>query len=173
MALSRVYSEKYIRMIEEVSTKCLDIVDEEKRLFGVEHTEAGRWLAERWNLPTDFALVAGRHHDRIDQVAGDILNLVHLACRLANGLGFAVFQSQLPNVETAYDVLPPSMQGSMRHDPEEMRERIVERLEPFQNADAKAEVPPIPNDRRKRKIMPPRLKSKPSLFGAIQNLLNY
>ena len=43
----------------------VDIIDAERELFGIDHTEAGRILADQFNLPDDIRVVAGRHHDHI------------------------------------------------------------------------------------------------------------
>ncbi len=50
----------YRSMQEEESQDSLEI---ERRLLGMDHTEAGRLLAERWKLPAEIAEVISGHHD--------------------------------------------------------------------------------------------------------------
>lgn len=70
----------------------------EAEIFGFDHTAAGRWLAERWGLPTTILEVVGRHHDRLQadraqtSEAG-LLEVVQVAVRAADTLGFGLTAS--------------------------------------------------------------------------------
>lgn len=68
----------------------VDDADAEIRHFGVSHTELGRILSERLDLPDDIRLVVGRHHDRLDADEGGTLAIVNSACAMASALGFSV-----------------------------------------------------------------------------------
>ena len=73
----------------------------------------GRYLAERWGLPEDLMLVAGRHHDPSEGAELDLLRIVHIACRIADCLGYEVSRPLVPMqmVELAFkrekDVFAP------------------------------------------------------------------
>jgi hypothetical protein len=64
--------------------------------LGVNHTEAGRYLAERWGLPEELRTVAGRHHDPSEGAEVDLLRVVRVACRLADSLGYDVTRPLVP-----------------------------------------------------------------------------
>jgi HD-like signal output (HDOD) protein len=63
LGLLVAYPREYERIIRDAAACCLDILDFECEQFGVNHAEAGRILAERWGLPAEFRVIAGRHHD--------------------------------------------------------------------------------------------------------------
>lgn len=68
----------------------VDDPDAEILHFGVSHTEVGRVLAEKFELPADIRIVVGRHHDRLDPDEGGTLAIVNSACSMASVLGFSV-----------------------------------------------------------------------------------
>jgi putative nucleotidyltransferase with HDIG domain len=90
LGLLVAYPNEYERIIRDSAERCLDILDFEQETFGVQHAEAGRMLAERWGLPEDMAIIAGRHHDACEGNELDVLRIVHVACRLADVLGYDV-----------------------------------------------------------------------------------
>ena len=61
------YPREYERVMRGATAEnCLDPLDFEREHFGIDHAEAGRFLAETWDLPQEFCIVAGRHHDRCE-----------------------------------------------------------------------------------------------------------
>ncbi len=57
--LHRAYPLFYRRLSEE---QALDFIQAERELFGVDHTEIGHRLAERWSLPVSIAECIRHHH---------------------------------------------------------------------------------------------------------------
>ena len=60
------------------------IADFERKLIGIDHTTAGRRLAQRWQLPDTLADVLWLHHHRPDALpqhlaTADMIKIVHLA----------------------------------------------------------------------------------------------
>jgi putative nucleotidyltransferase with HDIG domain len=96
LGLLVAYPDRYERIIRDAAAQCLDLLDFEQQEFGVSHTEAGRYLAERWGLPEDLHMVAGRHHDPSEGNELDLLRIVHIACRLADSLGYDVTRPLVP-----------------------------------------------------------------------------
>src|ERR1700689_2997847 len=90
LGLLVAYPVEYERVIRDAATRCLDLLDFERDEFGLGHAEAGRLLAERWGLPSEMAVIAGRHHDPCDGAELDLLGIVHVACQLADVLGYYV-----------------------------------------------------------------------------------
>jgi putative nucleotidyltransferase with HDIG domain len=90
LGLLVAYPREYETTIREAAERCLDLLDFERETFGIDHAEAGRWLAERWRLPEEFRVIAGRHHDGCDGGPITLLRIVHVACRLADYFGYDV-----------------------------------------------------------------------------------
>jgi len=80
--------EEFNACIEQASHKECLFFDAEKQLLGVTHTDLGRWLKDRWNLPRDISCVMEYHHCSPLR-AGEFARLtaiVQLADILARGL---------------------------------------------------------------------------------------
>ncbi len=103
LSLLETYPSEYAGLLqtvdEEQGTPAL-MMDYEREMFDADHCEIGRWLAEDWGFPADLRDIIGGHHDpprsgRVDQAA-----VVHLACQLADMLGFqAAGPADLDSVE--------------------------------------------------------------------------
>lgn len=91
LGLLVTWPDDYDHILREADRDNTGLLDLETRLFGMDHCEVGRRLAEQWKLPQEFCLVAGRHHD---PSAGnkdlDSLAIASLSCRLADALGYWV-----------------------------------------------------------------------------------
>ena len=143
LGLLAVYPHEYERAIQEGSGRYVDLLDFEREHFGVDHTEAGRMLAERWGLPPDFQIVAGRHHDPCEGGETDLLRIVHVACRMADCLGYSVVP---PLKESGLDValaeLPPAARLRVDVRPENLRALVDARIHLFERSEAAADSAP-------------------------------
>ena len=98
-------------------------------------------LAERWGLPPEMALIAGRHHDPCEGMELDVLRIVHVACCLADVLGYDVVKPLVPSsVGDVLAQLPARARARLSRDPKEFCERIEQRIREFGSEGAK--VPP-------------------------------
>ncbi len=132
LGLLVAYPEEYERVIRYAAERCLDVLEFEEEEFGAHHAEAGRLLAESWGLPSEMALIAGRHHDPCEGMELGLLRIVHVACRLADVLGYDIVRPLVPS--TPSDViahLPAQARARLAQDPAELCERIEERLHEF------------------------------------------
>ncbi len=139
LGLLVAYPGEYERVIRTAAERSLDVLDFEAEEFGAHHAEAGRLLAETWGLPADMALIAGRHHDPCEGIEVDLLRIVHVACRLADVLGYDVVKPLIPSKPS--DVLaqlPARARGRMTRAPAELCERIEERILEFGSEPADA-----------------------------------
>lgn len=59
--LMQNYPREY-RAVLDCAMSSGDLVEEEKKVFGVSHTEAGCLIAARWRLPEEFISAIGNHH---------------------------------------------------------------------------------------------------------------
>ncbi len=118
-----------------------DLLDHEKEVFGADHCATGNWLAEQWNLPEEFRVVTGRHHDPPAGAGLDLLGLVYLGCRLADALGFHVVPPRRPgSLEEIRAALPESARRRFHTDSEDLRKFVEVRI----NALDIADLPPLP-----------------------------
>jgi putative nucleotidyltransferase with HDIG domain len=61
------------------------LAESERAAFGVDHAQAGAWLAEAWSLPAWIVEAAGRHHEPlVPGVALDPAMVVNVANRLVH-----------------------------------------------------------------------------------------
>jgi putative nucleotidyltransferase with HDIG domain len=89
LALTVVEPLKYSNLLLEAEEKPVNILERERELFGADHCEAGRWLAQQWNLPKDLVEVISRHHAPPKSNEFDMVALVRMACTLADCIGFS------------------------------------------------------------------------------------
>jgi putative nucleotidyltransferase with HDIG domain len=135
LGLLVTYPLDYVRVIRNAAERCLDVLDFEHEEFGMDHAEAGRMLAERWKLPPEMAAIAGRHHDPCEGAELDLLRVVHVACRMADAVGYDVVKplGEL-DLDTVLEELPAHAQAPLRRDPAEYRTLIEERISEFGSA---------------------------------------
>jgi hypothetical protein len=101
-----VYAAEYADLMGSARDDGAGLLALEQERFGVDHAEAGRWLAEAWNLPDSIAAVAGHHHDP-PTGALDTVDIVRLACPLASLIGFSVSErAAAPSFDEIAAALP-------------------------------------------------------------------
>ena len=89
LALLAAMPEQYGRLVQDLPAQAQDVPLAEQQAVGVDHCLAGKWLLERWGLPTVFVEAVWLHHhpvEALEAVAGHgpVLSLVALADRLAH-----------------------------------------------------------------------------------------
>jgi putative nucleotidyltransferase with HDIG domain len=132
LGLLVAYPEEYERVIRYAAERCLDVLEFEEEEFGAHHAEAGRLLAESWGLPSEMALIAGRHHDPCEGMELGLLRIVHVACRLADVLGYDIVRPLVPSTPSDVIVhLPVQARARLAQDPAELCERIEARIQEF------------------------------------------
>jgi hypothetical protein len=143
LGLLVAFPRDYERIIRDAADECLDLLDFEREQFGMHHAEAGRLLAERWNLPEEFRIIAGRHHDPCEGKEIDLLRIVHVACRLADALGYDITRPLVPlRVDAVLTELPERAWKRFTASPEELRIRIEQRIRVYDGADVDIPVAP-------------------------------
>jgi len=139
LGLLLAYPEEYEQVIRSAAERSLDVLDFEQEEFGAHHAEAGRLLAELWGLPPEMGLIAGRHHDPCEGTELDLLRIVHVACRLADVLGYDVVRPlSTSNVSDAIADLPARAREHLARDPAELCGRIEQRIREFGSEPAQA-----------------------------------
>jgi HD-like signal output (HDOD) protein len=123
------------------------LLEDEKKRFAADHCEIGAWLMEDWHLPAEFCSVVGRHHEKPQGGAFDLLTVTQLASELAATLGYAVMAPAQPmTLDQVRSLLPEFARGQFPTD----TQVLVELIEPaiasggLQSMDKpKAALPPV------------------------------
>ena len=132
LALLVAYPQEYERVIRGAAEQSLDILDFEREEFGADHAEAGRVLAERWGLPLELRVIAGRHHDPSEGSELDLLRIVHVACRLAEILGYDIVHPLVKqDVDSVLAELPDRARARLKKTPAELCAKIEQRILEF------------------------------------------
>jgi HD-like signal output (HDOD) protein len=132
LGLLVAYPDRYERVIRDAAAQSLELLDFEQEEFGANHAEAGRFLAERWELPEELRMVAGRHHDPSDGGELDLVRIVHIACRLADSLGYDVTRPLVPmHANTVLKELAPAVRRRFTKNPEQLCALIEEQIREF------------------------------------------
>jgi putative nucleotidyltransferase with HDIG domain len=129
LGLIVAYPTRYAHAIREATGRCVDFLDFEREQFGLDHAEAGRLLAESWELPEQFRIVAGRHHDPCEGAEVDLLRVIHVACRIADALGYGLVSPRADmNMSDILETLPEPVRRRFERTEEELRAEIEERI---------------------------------------------
>jgi HD-like signal output (HDOD) protein len=136
LGLLLAYPKEYAELLRRAERNALELLDVEHQELGMDHCEAGRLLAEHWNLPPDFQIVAARHHDPQGHAEVDLLTLVHLGCRLADSLGFWVVEPLRPcSPEEIQQSLPPLLAQRFRFDAARWSQIVERRILCYEDPD--------------------------------------
>ena len=61
VAMAALYSELYARFLKAFENQPCDVLLEERKLFGIDHCQAGGSLVVAWKLPHEFVEITSRH----------------------------------------------------------------------------------------------------------------
>jgi HD-like signal output (HDOD) protein len=95
----------------------------------VDHCQAGAWLARHWDFPAELAEVAALHHLPLEDGRVNLVRLVHLACRLADSLGFGVCATaSLEDPSQIFAQLPRRCLYLLEGGVDALKERVTARV---------------------------------------------
>ena len=108
------------------------ILERERKVFGLDHCEAGARLAVKWGLPDEVRRVAATHHNPPDAPGFDLEKLVQVGNLLTGVLGFDVTPPEKPHtMQEIRAMLPHAAQYRFDPDPVTMKARISDKLDAF------------------------------------------
>ncbi len=93
VALAVISPKEYASLLETHIGSASSVLQAERDLFGFDHCETGRHLIRDWKLPPHFTSIVSDHHSARQK--GDpwhMPDLINVSCRMADSIGFAVFQ---------------------------------------------------------------------------------
>ena len=129
LALLVKYPESYTNLLAVTREHGFDIRTVERDLFDIDHCEAGAWLMQRMPFPAELCDVAAYHHDPVGDAPFKMVQLIRVADRLADALGFAViaYSSELTAYE-ALSELPDAFRQRVQFEPEELKADVESRI---------------------------------------------
>ena len=114
LGLLSAFPKEYAAIVTESVDRPGGLIELERTHFGVDHVEAGGWLAREWKLPESIAQVIVHHHEPPKAALSEIL-VVHVACSLAGLLGFSADPSvEVGEFHTITAPLPERVRAHMR-----------------------------------------------------------
>jgi len=89
------YPKEY-RQITSRKVDARSLIEAEQKVFGIDHTEVGGYLAEAWKLPDNLVQAIKMHHETTKNIAEDVelTNVVRMAV-LLNSDHFSGFEDQI------------------------------------------------------------------------------
>jgi len=81
LILSQYFAEEFNQVLLMSEEEYIHISKAEERVLGVTHTDIGRWLAEKWNLPSSLISAIAFHHKPSNSSKNNsqLPSLIHLA----------------------------------------------------------------------------------------------
>jgi hypothetical protein len=116
-------------MLEVSDDFGFDLLTTEQDLFDIDHCAAGAHLAQDWDFPGELVSSIAGHHREPEEKRYDLENVVRIAWRFADTLGYAAFSPErLWEYEALVALLPGTGSSWLCKSPEAAREVIGERL---------------------------------------------
>ena len=94
LGLLKTYPKELTPVLNREYQSTKEVLQAEREALNVDHGRAGAWLVENWALPETFAEVCEYHHDSPQADDSALLQLVKVACRVADAIGFPAVKSQ-------------------------------------------------------------------------------
>lgn len=138
LALFQISAEKYGQVLSAEFGTVQEYLNLEKLLFGCAHDDAGAFLAAAWGFPTTLCDCIRFHHWDVAVHAGQFFELVGVACRVADSLGYPeVNRADL--IQQPHDIaalLPARFRESPGLRADVLQANIEKQLETFQDGAA-------------------------------------
>jgi HD-like signal output (HDOD) protein len=134
LALFQISPEAYLQVLSREFSGNEEFLELEKFLFDCSHDDAGAFLAMAWGFPVPLCDCIRFHHWDIASHAGQLFELVGVACRLADVLGFPEVQrTNRGEVTSEFQrLLPPRLRSNPLLGPEALIASIEAQLGGFQ-----------------------------------------
>jgi HD-like signal output (HDOD) protein len=128
LGLRLVGGDQYAEYMSREFTDLAEANAIEKTLFGMNHCEAGAFLAQTWGFPTSLSTHMAGHHESNGGGLADPRYLIQVACRLADSLDFLEVQ----RLDLASNpALPERLRRRPELAPELLYDQIGQRMSTF------------------------------------------
>ncbi len=123
---------EYGELLSKGARNDCEMLGKEEEMFGANHCEVGAWLASNWGFPEELQGITAQHHGAVNPADFQLVDLVRVAVLLTGRLGFGIGEEEtFPEVPQILSMLPVSAQYRCDPDPQQMKARIVDRLDSF------------------------------------------
>ncbi len=110
LALISLHSREYAEILASAGPETADLLEAERVSFGIDHCQAGGWMAEHWGIPSKLrSWCSGEELASASQDTMTLRDVVRLACTTADVLGFGLVESAAQNDEEADSVGAPAL----------------------------------------------------------------
>jgi hypothetical protein len=150
LGLLSAYPAEYETMMAVSDAQPGDLILIEREQFGVDHVEAGVWLARKWNLPESIVEVIARHHETPTREL-DQATVVQIACRSADLLGFSASFTRpgaLPNLDEVFPMLPEWVRLRLHAQFRTLQDAIVREIRLLEASEAPPSASPKGGEER-------------------------
>ncbi len=132
LGLLKSYPTEYSPVLGGVFVDVDQVLAAERALLRVDHGVAGAWLVNKWAFPASFAQTCEHHHAALAADDPETLQVVKVACRIADATGYpAVRYTEPPVYDGVIDSLPRHLSGSRFPPAEDLRAGVVAQLKSF------------------------------------------
>ncbi len=129
LGLMSAYPDEYSRMLDVTAEFGFDLLQTERDLFDIDHCLAGCYLAQDWDFPDELAAAIAVHHEAIVPGEVSLDNIVKVAWRLSDALGYIAFPpDRVWSYEELIAFLPNSRSFARGKSPAVYKLEIEERL---------------------------------------------
>ena len=95
VVFARCQPKRFQRVVKLAKRKKLPITKMEKRMFGMDHTELGAYMGEKWCLPQELTDSMRSHHERVTKRATLLHDCIYTASLLASLMDPSYFDHTL------------------------------------------------------------------------------
>jgi len=117
LVLYRLDPDKYIDAVKLAEVKQITSSESEYEVFGVTHTDVGKWLAEKWELPEAIIYSIGYHHNPETVPKGEyqastaLIQISDLVCNFKSFRFGTSFVRSIPREEAGWKILQAENEG--------------------------------------------------------------
>jgi HD-like signal output (HDOD) protein len=109
-----------------------NLLEKERATLGIDHCEAGGWLARNWGFPDDLRRIIITHHHPLRENQFELVDLVRVAVMMTDCLGFGFVPAvQTRTLGELRGLLPHEAQYRFDPEPEALTARITAKLDSF------------------------------------------
>ncbi len=120
---------RYTALLESSEPEPIMLCELERHTYGLDHCELGAAMMENWRFPESLWEVAARHHHPVCPERFGLAEIVKVACRVADALGFQVAGPAPPlDAQNLADMLPTSVSSRLRTNLAEMSAAIATKI---------------------------------------------
>jgi HD-like signal output (HDOD) protein len=130
LGLIKSYAPQYDQILTPEYAASGEIIRVESTMLGIDHCHAGFWLTRTWGFPVGFCQVSAHHHDPVSAQHPELVQVVQVACMLADCLGFsAVRWSKSLSFEQILSHVPRLPADDPEWSAEKLREKITDKIQ--------------------------------------------